>query len=275
MKNSLGTEPSKRGRGRPKLEGEPSGVKTLDRALSILQTVGQYDGISLSDIAVTMDTSPASIYRFLNTFERRGFVTQSAETGEWRIGIEAFRLGSVFARSAKVVEHARLPMKQLSELTHETANLGILDKGEVVFVAQHETHQPIRAFFRPGSRSAAHSSAIGKAILGASGEVEQFHWLNSYPLERFTDATLTDKDGFKSALRDARRNGFSIDDEERHTGMRCVAAPIFNVHNEVIAGLSVSGPSFRVNDDTMPDLARQVRQTASRISALMGASHAG
>ena len=89
----------------------------------------------------------------------------SAEQGLWRVGVETFRAGSAFARGVKVVEMGRAAMRQVMNQSGETANLAIEDGGEVVFVSQVECHEPIRAFFRPGTRAPMHASGIGKSLL--------------------------------------------------------------------------------------------------------------
>ena len=83
----------------------------------------------------------------------------------WFVGQEAFRIGSAFLGRTSLVEQARGVMHALMAETGETANLAIADGGQVIFISQVETHEPIRAFFRPGTRGPIHASGIGKALL--------------------------------------------------------------------------------------------------------------
>ena len=132
------------------------------------------------------------------------------------------------------------------ETTGETANLGVAEDDCVVFVSQVETHQAIRAFFRPGTRSPFHASGIGKAILAHLPPERVNAIVRKAGLEAFTERRCRRRCRLPRDLAEIRARGWSVDDEERHPGMRCVAAAIFNEFGEPVGGISVSGPTVRV-----------------------------
>ena len=140
-------------------------MQSLDRALRILAIVAEGDGLSLSEIAEQSGLAASTAYRMLTTLANHGMVEFDETDQLWSIGVETYRMGSAFLRRRKLVDRARIVMQQLMEKTGETANLGVAEDDCVVFVSQVETHQAIRAFFRPGTRSSFHASGIGKAIL--------------------------------------------------------------------------------------------------------------
>ena len=82
--------------------------------------------------------------------------------------------------------------------------------------------------------------------------------------------TLTSPDDLFADLEATRRRGWSYDDQERHYGMRCIAAPIHNVHGEAIAGISISGPAARLPDDVIGELGPKVRRAATEVTRLLG-----
>ena len=86
--------------------------------------------------------------------------------------LRAFRVGNTYLGRTNLVESARTAMRGLTEETGETANLAIADQGDVVFISQIESHNPIRAFFRPGTRGFMHASGIGKALLANLPRIE-------------------------------------------------------------------------------------------------------
>ena len=141
----------------------------------------------------------------------------------------------------------------------------------MLFVSQVETHEVIRAFFPPGTVSPLHASGIGKALLAGYDSARLDAFLLSADLQRFTDRTLTSPEALRENLRLARERGFALDDEERTIGMRCVAAPIFNAHGEAIAGISVSGPTPRMQDDRVIAIGAAVREAAGAVSNRIGA----
>lgn len=264
-------KPTNRLRGRPRnKESDEQRVKALDRGLEVLKALAVNEGVALTNLAVELDISAPTLHRMLTTLAHHGFARQSADDGQWRIGIEAFRVGSAFSRTAKVLDIAKPFMRQLMQRTGETANLGLIDQGEVVFVAQVETHQAIRAFFRTGSRGPIHASGIGKCILAFTDLREQRRQIDEIELIRFTEKTLTQKAAFTDELRRIKSQAYALDDEERHKGMRCVAAPIFNAYSEVIAAISVSGPIARLQDDGLKSAIFQTRELAQEISLELG-----
>jgi len=99
-------------------------------------------------------------------------------------------------------------------------------------------------------------------------EIEQT--LQNTGLPEFTPKTITSPDTLFADLEKARDRGWSFDDEERHSGMRCVAAPVFNSYGEAIAGISVSGPTVRFPDDAVAEIGPKVRRAAAKITRQAG-----
>lgn len=254
-------------RGRPKAfhdKTEQNTIRALDRAMALLQALSASDGMTLTELAQAEGESPATTYRVLTTLAQRQMVELDPRGQVWHVGPGAFRTGAAFLRRTNVVERARAPMQALMRATNETANLGIEQQGEVLFLTQVETHQTIRAFFSPGTRSAMHASGIGKALLA---------WMPARdpgPLTRFTEATITEAQALADDLALTCARGWALDDQERTEGMRCVAAPVFNAHGEPVAGVSISGPVFRLPPDGLAAMGGLVRAAADEITLAIG-----
>jgi IclR family acetate operon transcriptional repressor len=186
------------------------------------------------------------------------------------VGAGAFRIGSAFLRRTNLVERARPVMRALMEATGETANLGVEQGDMVLFVSQVETHESIRAFFPPGTRSPMHASGIGKALLAQFPE-PRVRAIAARGLPRFTGHTLTGPEALLADLAAIRARGYAVDDEEKNDGMRCVAAAIFNATGEAAAGISISGPAARVTPARLATLGAEVRRAADSLSGALGA----
>jgi IclR family transcriptional regulator, acetate operon repressor len=260
-------------RGRPKAfhdKTDQNTVQALDRGLQILAHVAAHPGRTLSEITEATGEAVATVFRALVTLQGHGMVEVEEPGQFWHIGPGAFRMGSAFLRRTKVVERARQPMERLMRETGETANLGVEVKDEVMFVAQVETFEAIRAFFPPGTSAAMHSSGIGKALLAWYPEDKVKGILARRGQEKFTSLTLTSEAALLRDLSRTRDRGFAIDDQERAEGMRCVAAPIFNAHGEPVAGLSVSGPAFRMGLSDATRIGKLVRAAADLVTEATG-----
>ena len=262
-------------RGRPKAwddKTEQNTIKSLDRAMAVLDHLSALPGARLSDIASNLGQSAATVYRILVTLENRELVELDAEAQLWHVGPKAFLIGTQYLRRTSVVERARPILRQLMEEAGETANLAIPRHPNVLFVNQVECDESIRAFFPPGTLSPMHASGIGKALLAqmTNERVEQL--ISEEPLTQFTEHTLTEADGLKANLKAIRERGYAIDDEEKNIGMRCIAAPVFDWQGDAVAGISVSGPVSRVSIDQTERLAASVIRAASNLSAALGST---
>ena len=273
MSRDKKTPVQKRPRGRPRsteTDTKLSTVRALDRGLVLLRELAQVGSITLTDLAIRADMPPSSIHRMLFTLQKHGFVEFDETIQEWQIGIETYRIGNTYLARTNLVEAARKPLRHLMEETGETANLGIADNGDVVFIDQIETHNPIRAFFRPGTRSHMHASGIGKSLLAdlPHRDVEKILKLKGQP--EFTVKTLTSSDNLMADLERTRKRGWSIDDEERYLGMRCVASNIYNSFGEAVAGISISGPTVRFPDEVVAKLGPVVKRAAAEVTNAIG-----
>ncbi|MEM8798385.1 MAG: HTH-type transcriptional regulator BhcR [Pseudomonadota bacterium] len=262
-----------RSRGRPRSfysKAEESTIKALERGVRILKIVADADGLALSEIADEADESAATTYRSLLTLNKEGLVEFNERMQLWYVGVAAFRIGSAFLRRTSIMECSRPIMEDVMSVTGETSNLAIIDEDHVVFVSQVETHQPIRAFFRPGTRGPVHASGIGKALLAYRSDEEFDTLVQNVDLERFTEKTLSEEAALRADMDLIRKRGWAIDDEERTAGMRCIAAPIFNAHGEAIAGISISGPAVRVATELDDEFGKLILEAADKITMGIG-----
>ena len=265
--------PGRRPRGRPRSREDgaaPEPIKALDRGLALLRHLAGEERATLTNIALQAELTPSSAYRILVTLQGHGLVEFDESSQEWAIGLEAYRVGSSYLARRGLLDVARPEMHALMRASGETANLAIADAGEVVFVAQVEARHPVRAFHGPGSRGHLHASGIGKALLAELPPEELAARLEGTGLPRFTERTLTDLDALAADLKATRERGWSLDDEERHEGMRCIAAPIFDASGAAVAGISISGPTVRFPDAALDALGDLVGQAAAEVTRRLG-----
>lgn len=255
-----------------KASAERSGqVQSLVRALRLLQEVADAgDGITLTEVANRVGLPVSSAHRLLSTLQLEGFVRFDGERTLWFVGVKAFTVGNAFLRARDLVQVARPYMRGLMEQCDETVNLAVEDSGQIIYLAQIECRQMMRALASPGARVPMHSSAVGKVLLAYANPVVQQPMLERMKLERFTAHTITGRERFLRTLAEIRAQGYGFDDEEHAVGLRCVAAPIFNEAREAIAGISLSGPAARVTDKRFRELAGLVQRTARVITREFG-----
>lgn len=224
----------------------------------------------MSELAALVGLAPSTTHRLLTTLEAERFVRFDREAGLWQVGVRAFVVGQAFARQRDLVTLARPFLRRLVEATGETANLYLLVDGEAVCMAQVECRQTVRAIARPGGRAPLHASGVGKAMLAFLDPVEVERLVQRDGLARLTERTLDTLARLAADLARVRARGWALDDEENAPGLRCVAAALLDEHAAPVGGLSISGPSVRLSDARLAELARAVVAAAADATRAIG-----
>ena len=246
-------------------------VQSLSRALKLLNALSyQSPGLSLSEVAQQVGLPNSTAHRLLTTLQNERFVRFDNERSVWLIGVQAFRVGSAFVRSRDLVAIARPYMRRLMERSGETVNLGISDRGEVVYLAQVECQKMMRAIAGPGGRARMHCSGVGKAILCHLSPEDTRKVLHGRELVRETQNSHFSIEALFQDLEVCEQRGYAVDDEENAIGLRCVASAILDEHGEPIGAISVSGPSARITDQRIPALGDLVNKIAHDVTVELG-----
>jgi IclR family transcriptional regulator, acetate operon repressor len=266
-------------RGRPvgrdgeglKSSDSDTGVRSLNRALSLLEDVAtQPQGAALGDLAHRAGLAPSTAHRLLKSLELRRFVTQDAERGLWFTGVQAFITGTGFLRNRDVVAIARPYMHRAMEESGESVNLAILDGTETIYLSQVESRQMMRALAPPGGRAPLHASGVGKALLSGLNQPAAEQRIANLNFTRYSDKTIKEPAALMASIKQAKLQGYAVDDEEHAVGLRCLAAPIYNEFGEPVAAISISGPLARIEDSRLPVLGELIRSIAQDITAAFG-----
>lgn len=245
-------------------------VQALDRGLTLLAIIAEADGLSLTTIAQRAGIAASTAHRILTTLKAAGFVQCDEARGGYLIGVKAFKVGSAFLRNRKLVDVGRGIIRQLMESSGETASIAIEKDDSVVFISQMESHNAIRAFHRPGARGQLHASSLGKAMLASLSDEAVLQKLHRIGMQKFTEHTIVDPAALLADLGLSRKRGWTVDDEERAEGMRCVGAAVYNEYGETMGAISVSGPLVRMSDERLGELGPMVKRAAAEITEGIG-----
>ena len=271
MPNRLSSPPPRRGRTPAKPGAATAQVQSLTRGLSLLEALARAEGgLTLTDVAQRVQLAPSTAHRLLSTLEKMGYVYQGGDLGRWYVGLQAFTVGTSFLANRDFVAQSHPYMRRLMEQSGETANLGILDGTDAVFIDQVQCREMMRTIVKLGSRVPLHASGVGKAIFAAMPDDEIEAILKVKGLPRITANTITSPETMWAAIRVIRQRGWSFDDEEHALSTRCVAAPIYNEHAEVLGAISLAGPSSRLPDERIKHLGPLVAHIAEDLTHRLG-----
>lgn len=235
----------------------------VDRVVTVLELLAEApDGLRVNDIAHALDVHKATASRLLATLAARRVLDRDA-SGRYRLGPAFLRFAASALTGLEMVSQARPDLELLGERTGETVNLAILDGAEVVYVDQVTGDHAIVAGNWVGRRSPAHCSSSGKVLLAFADAPIRDRVLRG-GLERLTPQTVTDPGRLQALLDEVRRRGYARSVSELEDGLHTVAAPVF-VRGELVAAVSVSGPSFRLPERDLPKLGKLAIDTGAAI----------
>jgi DNA-binding IclR family transcriptional regulator len=189
------------------------------------------------------------------------------EPGTYRLGIRLLELGNLVRLRLNVRQEALPHMQRLHDELKEAVNLSVRQGDDVVYVERVSSASPMmRVVQTVGTRAPLHVTAVGKVFLADDGSDAAQAYAQRAGLARLTDSTLADAALLDGELAQVRAQGFAIDREEAEKGVSCIGAGIRDDDGRLVAGLSVSAPSDRLD----PAWSDRVRQTAEQISRAMG-----
>jgi DNA-binding IclR family transcriptional regulator len=178
-------------------------------------------------------------------------------------------LGSAFLGGLDLRQEAKPVLAEIGDATGETCHLAIRDGRQIVYIEKLESTQPVRMHSWIGATNPMYCTGVGKAILAFSDESVQSQVLADDLVKR-TANTITEPEALREELATIRQRGFSIDNEENERSIRCAAAPVFDHTGQVVAGLSVSGPTYRLPDERLQEVGKVVMEVGLRLSTSLG-----
>jgi DNA-binding IclR family transcriptional regulator len=254
------------------LETTQSLVQSVDRALEILDFLIETPGsASLSRICEGVSLNVSTGHRLLGTLIAHGYVRQDPLTKEYMVGPQSLRLAQTALSNFDIRDRAMEPLRDLAASARELANLAALNGDHAIYIAQVPAgERTIQMFTQLGALGPLYCSGVGKAMIAFMPETLVDRLVGNRILAAYTVNTITNILKLKQELQRVRECGYAVDDEEREEGVRCVAAPIFQSNGEVVAAISISGPSGRFPYSRLDELGNLVKQAAWRVSYNLG-----
>ena len=242
-------------------------IQVLDRMMSLLDALADSDEAqSLKRLSELTDLHPSTAHRILNDMVACRLV-ERADSGTYRLGLKLLELGNLVKARLSVRDAAQLPMRALHKLTGQTVNLSVRQGDEIVYIdraySERSGMQVVRAI---GGRAPLHLTSVGKLFLADDDSVKLKRYvsktgLNGHPQNSISDLTQLEKE-----LDLVKSLGHARDDEELELGVSCMAAAILDDTGKLVAGLSLSAPTERMQDDWLKSL----KDTAMQISKSLG-----
>jgi IclR family KDG regulon transcriptional repressor len=225
--------------------------------------------ISFQEICAALPFARTTVHRILYSLEKLGYVEKADAKAHYRLGTKFFELTEPAVHFRRLQSLAKAVMTDLLVRYSETVNLGVLDEGQVAYIEVLQSPSALRIAATPCDRNPVHCTALGKVILAFLTPEEVESIVAQHPLIRMTPKTITQRAHLVEHLAAVREQGVAFDLGENVDGVVCVAAPIFDQHGRVLAGLSVSGPAIRM-EPKLSSVREDVRAAGVKISRTLG-----
>jgi len=256
-----------------KVKKEPNyPIKVLNKAFSIVDLLFEEGSpLGVADLSSRLGVSASTVHRILDTLKFWGYVDQDPKTQAYTLGFKFVELGMAKLRQIDWLKESAHLVRELRNSTRETVHVSVLADGEVLCVMKEESPRTIKMSSYVGKRGPLHCTASGKILLAHLPQEERRRIIEKKGLPRFTATTIVEESALEQELDRIRRQGFALDRGEHEEEVHCIAAPIKNHVGEVIAALSVSGPSFRIHaENPSSSLVEMVISTARKVSERLG-----
>lgn len=250
-------------------------VRAVERAVHVLDILrAADDSLPLNELAKRAELPKPSMFRLLRTLEKTGLVERLAESGYYRLGVRCLALGQAYLEQTDLRSEAAPILERLRTEFDETIHLAVLDDElRVVYLEKLETPHAVGLMMsRVGRTVPSYCTGIGKALL-AYQEGDPVAELEARgALRAYTPSTIYEPGAVRRELETIRGLGFALDLEEHEPGVRCVSCPVRGSRGEVIAAISIAGPTQRLPKKLLKGKLAEATKTAAReISHRLGA----
>ncbi len=247
-----------------------AGVQSVDRALTILEVLARIGEAGVTEIAAELGVHKSTAFRLVGTLEAHRLVEQAEDRGKYRLGVGVFRLAGATAARLDVVQEARSVCRALAAATGETVNITVLSESSALYLDQAAGTSALQPHNWVGQHIPLHATSNGKVLLSGLDPSALDRLLPTLP--SLTPRTITRQAGLRAELDRVREQGYALAVDELEIGLTAVAAPIRNAGGDVVASMSVSGPTFRLTE-RIEEIVRLLRESAQEVSLRLGWGH--
>jgi DNA-binding IclR family transcriptional regulator len=244
-------------------------IQSVARAKALLDAMATGEWVTLRLLAERTGLAKTTAFNLVSALVDVGLAERDAARGAYRLSIQHLLYGKAVERRLDIASLVRPYLIRLCAATRETVNLALPGPTDAMIVESFEGTQSLRVSSYAGTRAAYHSTACGRALLAHQPESFRRLIYSIDNLPSATNRTITEPDALESILEAARSLGWTTEYEENEIGGACVAAPIFDHNGEVVAAVSIAGPSSRFDPEMTDRLGRLLVANLAGITAEM------
>jgi len=250
--------------------GDPNFMTSLARGLLVIQSFSpQSPHMTISQLSVKTGLSRAAVRRCLYTLTKLGFA--GAEDGSrYSLRPRMLTLSNTYAASNSLSTSAQPILERMSAAHRESFSVATLDGDDIVYIARTTVSRVMSVDLHIGSRLPAYCTSMGRVLLAYLPVDQLEQYLARVDLIPYTTRTVISTEKLRLALRNVRRNGYALVDQEYEVGLRSLAVPVYSPTGRVVATINLSGhaprmPVFDMQTRFLPHL----RNAAAELGAFL------
>jgi IclR family pca regulon transcriptional regulator len=251
--------------------GDPNFMTSLARGLAVICAFSERRrDLGMPEISEVTGLSRACVRRCLHTLNKLGYVSKGPRT--FKLEPKILELGHAYLSSTPLAPAAQPILDELCEAVHESCSVSILNGADILYVARASTNARLLSVdLGVGSRLPAYCTSMGRVLLAYLPEIRLREYLAGAKLVPHTRRTITSKLKFVDELREIRKAGYAIVNQELEIGLRSIAVPVRQKSGSVIAAMNVGTQAVRVSlEELRTRIYPQLCGAARRLSALLG-----
>ena len=251
-------------------------IQSADRIFSILEALANHGSMRIIDLSELLGLHKSTVHRQLSSLVSMGYVVQNEQTGEYALTFKLVELSGKILKNMDILNLVRPYEEKLSERCDETVHFVKRSGNVVLYLDKVEVQsvkmRSVRLSSQVGLSRPMYCSGVGKAIMAQLPEREIDEVWNNSVIEKKTEKTITDLKALKKELRETVKRGYALDNEENELGIRCIAVPVYDHRNEPVYAMSISTLVGRMPDDRLEELAALLKDTAAKVSRILGST---
>ena len=257
-------------------EKNQKNVLAAERTMAIFEALVKFEEIGISEIARITSIHKSTVFRFVQTLTDLGYLIRNEENDTYSLSTKMNAFHRYNDRQELLRHYGIMAMKEISNLTGETIHLAKLEDMQLIYLHKIESTHTLRVctmISAIGKYAPLYCTGLGKAMLAWLPKEEQLNYIENNSFKRFTPNTIVDADQLLKELEIIRERGTSLDREENEKGVFCIASPIFSKNNHVLAAISLSVPTVRLDEETISNYSSLVKEKAQEITNLLNQSN--
>ena len=255
-------------------------VKTVTKAIEIINYLAQDTGnrgVGVSELGRVLHMGKSTVHRLLDTLSYYGYVEEDPETNQYRLGWELYKIGQAVPQQNQLLNLNSGYILELSRKTQATVNLGILKRGEIFIISKIEgAYDKAHLSVQGGEYEAVHATGMGKIMISEMNDEEIWELFRGREeLPPCTPNTITSVSQLLREVAKVRRDGYAVDAEEYCLGLYCIAMPVRDYTEKIVAAVSVSSPAGRMDEERKRIILEALGKCSRDISRSLGYRAAG